>query len=414
MIDLELCSRSDTLYLIVYLCSNKYVEKSKMFVYLDNQASTPVDSRIIQKMLPYMSEVYGNPHSNDHFFGWESQKAVVNSRKQLARFLKSDPEEIVFTSGATEANNLAILGLLPKLKALGKRKILISELEHKCVLECALFAQKQGFEINYLKSNKAGFIDHNKLSEIIDEEVGLISVMAVNNEIGTIQPIKLLCEIAHKFGAFFHTDAAQAAIFMDLDVKNLGVDILTLSSHKIYGPKGIGCAYIKRDIHNLISPLIHGGGQENGLRSGTVPTTLCVGFGEACAFAQEEREGNVESLKNLSNLFWNNLIEKYPQAVLNGSKNNRHPGNLNIEFPGIDAHSLLQSLQPHVAASTGSACNTGNLEPSYVLKAIGLTENSASSSIRFSFGAQNNHEQIIQAVVHIVKAIERLSDTESF
>ena len=381
-----------------------------MFVYLDNQASTPVDSRIIQKMLPFMSEVYGNPHSNDHFFGWESQKAVTNSRKQVAVFLNSDPEEIVFTSGATEANNLAILGLLPTLKALGKRKILISEFEHKCVLECALFAQKQGFEINYLKSSRDGFIDHNELSEIIDNEVGLISVMAVNNEIGTIQSIKCLSEIGHKFGAFFHTDAAQAAVFMDLDVKSLGVDILSLSAHKIYGPKGIGCAYIKQEVQSFISPLLHGGGQEKGLRSGTVPTALCVGFGEACAFAQEEREGNVASLNNLSNLFWSNLIEKYPQALLNGSKNNRHPGNLNIQFPGIDAHSLLQSLQPNVAASTGSACNTGNIEPSYVLKAIGLSENSASSSIRFSFGKQNSNGQVIQAVNQIVNAIKLQND----
>ena len=382
-----------------------------MFVYLDNQASTPVDSRVIDKMLPYMSDIYGNPHSNDHYFGWESNKALNNSRKQVASFLKSDPEEIFFTSGATEANNLAILGLLPKLKSLGKHKILISEFEHKCVLECAHFAKSQGFEVCYLKPSKDGFINLHEVLEVIDENVGLISVLAVNNEIGTIQPIKNLCEIANKFGCLFHTDAAQAAVFMDLNVKNLGIDILTLSAHKIYGPKGIGCAYIRQDIQQFLTPMILGGGQEKGLRSGTTPTFLCVGFGEACQIAQKERDKNCEILSKFRKLFWENLVSKYPNIILNGCNSNRHPGNLNIQFPGIDAHSLLLTIQPFVAASTGSACNTGNIEPSYVLKAIGLSESTASSSIRFSFGKQNTEDQIFYAIDQIVKAIGVLTNS---
>lgn len=382
-----------------------------MQVYLDNQASTPVDARVIEKIHPFMAKIYGNPHSDDHYFGWESRKAIQKSREKIAFFLKCDPDEIIFTSGATEANNLVIIGLLPALKLLGKHKILVSEIEHKCVLECASFARRQGFEVNYLKPSKEGFIDQYQLKNLMDNKVGLVSVMSVNNEIGTIQPIEELCEITHNFGAIFHTDAAQGALFIDLNLKKSGIDLLSISSHKIYGPKGIGCVFIQREIQKIITPLLYGGGQQNGLRPGTLPTALCVGFGEACELVQTDRKKNIKTLDSLSNLFWRNLIKGFPKAKLNGSKDNRHPGNLNIQFPGIDAHALLQLLQPYVAASSGSACNTGNIEPSYVLKAIGLSENSASSSIRFSFGIQNNNDQIIYAVEKILSEIKNLSDS---
>lgn len=380
------------------------------FIYLDNQATTPVDERVIERMLPYLRETYGNPHSNDHYFGWGSKRAVDTARGQIASLLNVDSDEIIFTSGATEANNLAILGMLPALKAAGKTKIVVSAFEHKCVLESAKAAKDYGIQLIIISPDNDGIVSPAELLRAIDDSVGLVSVMTVNNEIGTVQPIKELCSIAHDAGAFFHTDAAQAAIFMDLDVAASDVDLLSLSAHKIYGPKGIGCLYINRDIQSKISPLVRGGGQEAGLRSGTVPTMLCAGFGEACHFAKDEREHNLNYLGNLSSLFWNALKQKYPEALLNGKESPRHPGNLNIRFPGLDSHSLLQALQPAVAASTGSACNTGTLEPSYVLRAIGLTNEEAASSIRFSFGMQNTEEQIQNAVHYVLEAIKSVRE----
>jgi len=374
------------------------------FIYFDNQASTPVDPRVCERMLPYLSEIYGNPHSNDHYFGWGAKKAVDAARRDVASLLNADADEVVFTSGATEANNLAILGSIPALRAAQKKKIIVSAFEHKCVLQAAGAAEKQGFEVSYLPPSPEGFIEAEQLISALGNDVGLVSIMTVNNEIGTVQPIAELCRLAHEAGALFHTDAAQAAAFLDLNVAEIDVDLLSLSAHKIYGPKGIGCLYIKRAIQNKISPLIHGGGQEAGLRSGTIPTMLCAGFGEACRIAQQDRDKNKDILKELSSRFWQALKKAYPSARLNGSDTNRHPGNLNIQFPSIDAHSLLQTLQPHVAASTGSACNTGTPEPSYVLRAIGLTNEAATSSIRFSFGIQNTTEQVDLAIEHIVRA----------
>lgn len=380
------------------------------FIYLDNQATTPVDERVIECMLPYFRETYGNPHSNDHYFGWGSKRAVDTARRQIASLLNVDSDEIIFTSGATEANNLAILGILPTLKAAGKTKIIVSAFEHKCVLESAKAAKEYGMQLIIIYPDNDGIVSPDELRRVIDSSVGLVSIMTVNNEIGTVQPIKDLCSLAHDVGAFFHTDAAQAAIFMDLDVAASDVDLLSLSAHKIYGPKGVGCLYIKRDIQSKISPLMRGGGQEAGLRSGTVPTMLCVGFGEACHLAKDERIKKLNYLRNLSSLFWNTLKQKYPAALLNGKENPRHPGNLNIRFPGLDSHSLLQALQPAVAASTGSACNTGTPEPSYVLRAIGLTNEEAASSIRFSFGMQNTEKQIQNAVHYVIEAISSIEE----
>jgi len=383
------------------------------FIYFDNQATTPVDKHVSARMIPYLQELYGNSHSNDHYIGWKSKQAVDAARSSVATFINADADEIVFTSGATEANNLAILGTLPTLKKAGKSKIIVSTFEHKCVLESAKAAKAQGIEVAFLHPKSNGIIAPVDLRTLIDETVGLVSIMTVNNEIGTVQPIEELCRISHDVGALFHTDAVQAAIFIDLDVTNSGVDFLSLSAHKIYGPKGIGCLYIKRNVQNKITPIIYGGGQEAGLRSGTLPTMLCVGFGEACRLAKEGREKNIKHLKKVSIFFMDTLKKKYPRAVLNGDSDNRHPGNLNIQFPGIDSHSLLQMLQPIVAASTGSACNTTIPEPSYVLRAIGLTEEEAGNSIRFSFGLQNNEQQVTNAVHYIVDAIHSIQESSA-
>lgn len=385
--------------------------KSKTPIYLDNQATTPVEKRVLEAMLPYFSAEYGNPHSSDHWYGWQSKKATDSARLQVSQLIHSDPDEVIFTSGATEANNIAVLGSLNFLNRRKKTRIIISAFEHKCILEAAKAAQQQGFKITILKPNENGFITPEILLNNIGDDVGLVSVLTVNNEIGTIQPVKELAAISRCAGALFHTDAAQAAAFLNINVTETGADLLSLSAHKIYGPKGIGALFIKREVQKNITPLIFGGGQENGFRPGTLPTMLCVGFGKACEIAALERDKNISYLQNLSYLFCTLLSKNNPNILINGSIQQRHPGNLNIAFPGIDAHSLLQSLQPNIAASTGSACTTGTPEPSHVLRSIGLSDDRAESSVRFSFGLQNTEEEIRSAVTQISDAINNLEES---
>jgi cysteine desulfurase len=379
-------------------------------IYLDYQATTPVDERVLESMGPFFNVEYGNPHSSDHWYGWQAKKAVDRARRQVADFIRVDPDEIIFTSGATEANNLVIIGSLNNLKKVGKNKLIVSAFEHKCVLECMRVAEQQGFEVIYLMPTKQGFIEPSSLEKIMDHSVGLVSVMMVNNEIGTVQPIKELATLTHRFGGLFHTDAAQAGNFIEVNNDIIDADLMSLSSHKIYGPKGIGALYIKRSIQRNISPIIYGGGQENGFRSGTLPTMLCVGFGEACSIASVSTDERAKKLRNHSSVFLKLLRLKRPDVILNGAEINRHPGNLNIQFPSVDAHSLIQALQPNVAASTGSACTTGTPEPSYVLKAVGLSDAQARSSLRFSFGWNTDISEIERAVEYILLALDDLEN----
>jgi len=365
-------------------------------VFLDYQASTPLRKAVLDVMLPYLTTFYANPHSTDHILGWQSQQALQSARTQVANAIKADPDEIVFTSGATEANNLAIQGLKRSMQSTGKTTIVTSAIEHKCVLSCCEYLAEEGFTVVELQPNSAGIIEPSSLQSIDHGNIGLVSIMLVNNEIGTIQPIKELAEIAHSMGAIFHTDAAQAPVFLPIDVQDNDVDLLSLSGHKIYGPKGVGALFIKREIRSLLNPIMHGGGQEDGLRSGTLPTALCVGFGEALQLITEDIEKNRNTLVELSTEFFNRLSAKLPDIVINGSSSERHPGNLNIRFPGFDARDLLQSLQPLVAASTGSACSTGTEEPSYVLTALGLSMTEASECVRFSFGVDQDKDAITE------------------
>ena len=367
-------------------------------IFLDYQASTPLHEKAMELMKPHNNEIFANPHSNDHILGWQSNRAIENARRKIADSIGADKDEIIFTSGATEANNLAVKGLAQFLKTTGRTKILSSATEHKCILASLMFLEEQGFEVDYLRPNHDGVITIKQLQNALDEKVGLVTIMAVNNEIGTIQAISQLCEVAHSTGAFFHTDAAQAPVFMALDVNELGVDMLSLSSHKAYGPKGIGALFVRREIKNKLTPILHGGGQEDGLRSGTLPTPLCVGFGEALFRISANSEVNTKNLKSLTTLFWNELKKVIPEIELNGAASQRHPGNLNIRFPGLKSQDFLQSLQPRIAASTGSACNSGVEAPSYVLDAIGLSSDAAAESIRFSFGLDQSAEEIMAAV----------------
>ena len=381
-------------------------KKDLRSVYLDYQASTPVHPRVKEAMLPFFDLEYGNPHSNDHSMGWSSMKAVQRSRMEIADFLGSDSDEVIFTSGATESNNLAIFGLLNFLKDKNKSRIIVSSIEHKCVLESAKAASRMhNFEIIHLAPNNQGIIEQSSLEDLIDDSVGLVSVMMVNNEIGTIQPIQDLINLSHKYGALFHSDASQAGTFIELNVNQINVDLLSISSHKIYGPKGVGALYIRREYQRFFKPLFYGGGQESGIRPGTIPTMLCVGLGEACKLMKETHPDNFAKMKNLSELFLRKLLLLHPQITVNGDLQLRHPGNLNILFSGYNAQSLLQQLQPKLAASTGSACTSGIQEPSYVLKALGLTDEDASCSIRFSFGVNTSEEEVVYAVEILCAAL---------
>lgn len=378
-------------------------------IYLDYQASTPTDARVLEAMLPYFTDSFGNPHSSSHILGWKSADSIESARYEVASLIGALPEEIVFTSGATEANNQAIFGVLAANQT-DRKTILVSAIEHKCVKEAAyFFASQYGHRVKEVPVLESGQIDRVAYSAMLTDDVLLVSVMAVNNEIGTIQDIAWLAEQAQRVGAIFHCDAAQAPEAIDLDVVELGIDLLSLSAHKIYGPKGVGALFIDSSLQNNFPPLVHGGGQQNGLRSGTLPTPLCVGFGVAASIIKKEGKQNRQKLSKLSSSLLENLRKANIGFSMNGDPIARHPGNLNIQFPHIDAESLINTLQPSICASTGSACNSGMIQSSYVLRSIGLSDESASSSIRMSVGRFSDEEQVAEAAGKIAEAILRMS-----
>ena len=383
-------------------------------IYLDHQATTPVDPRVLDEMIPYFSDLFGNPHSSDHCIGWESSRAVENAAARVARLIGADPDEIIFTSGATESNNIALLGLGRRASD-NRRRILLSTVEHKCVLAAGRALQEQyGFKVESIPVDSDGFIDLPALENALRDDVLSVSVMAVNNEIGTIQRIEEIANLARSYGAVFHCDAAQAPVAMNLDSIATYSDILSLSSHKMYGPKGIGVVRVSRELQNKIEPLIYGGGQQNGLRSGTVPAPLCIGMAAAADLlagnAAEKSRADLGRrrdafVERLSSLAW-------PVAVNGPEGRARHPGNANIRFPGFCAHDILTALQPRLAASTGSACTSGTPEPSHVLRAIGLDGDEAESSIRFSLGFGTSDADVEEAVGLVEETLARLSKAE--
>lgn len=381
-------------------------------LYFDYQATTPVDERVLQKMLPFFREKAGNPHSADHSIGWESSRAVAGAAEQLAALIGADADEIIFTSGATEANNLALLGIAGRAADSGRHRILVSAIEHKSVLGAARALEERfGLVVEHLPVDRDGCVSVRALEDRLDETVLAVSIMAVNNEIGTIQDTGNLSAIARQAGAVFHTDAAQAPYTADIGELSRSVDLLSLSGHKMYGPQGVGALYVRRDLQSRIEPLIYGGGQQNGLRSGTLPLPLCVGMGAAAQLllAPEQlfatldlRARRDRFVDKLSCLPWSMSVNGPPPAK-------RHPGNANICFHGFYAQDILSALQPRLAASTGSACTSGLPAPSHVLKAIGLTSEEADSSIRFSLGLTTRDEDIDLAVELIAATLDRLS-----
>lgn len=375
-------------------------------LYLDYQATTPCDPRVVECMLPYMMEHFGNPHSRNHVYGWKAEEAVQNARHEIAKVIGAEDKDIIFTSGATEANNLALKGLA---RFEEKGHIITLTTEHKCVLESLRALEEEGFKVTYLPVESSGLVSLDALEAAMTPETILVSICAVNGEIGVIQPMEKIGALCRRKGVRFHTDAAQAYGKIALNVDAMGIDLMSVSSHKIYGPKGVGALYVRRRPRVRLKPLFHGGGQERGLRSGTLPGFLCVGFGEAARVAELERESETTRLKNLRDRFLATLFANLEEISLNGDLNLRIPGNLNISFFGVEGESLMMGIK-NMAVSSGSACTSSSLEPSYVLKAIGLPEELAHSSLRISFGRMTTQEDVDYASHHIIQAVNRLRD----
>ncbi len=375
-------------------------------IYLDYQATTPVEPEVREAMAIYSGDLFANPHSS-HFLGRQSAQAADVARSTIASFIGASAEEVIFTSGATESNNQAISSVL-FANTTERNKILISSIEHKCIKNAAYyFAHKLGYQVSEIPVDSTGLIDFDAYQSMLNDQVLFVSIMAVNNEIGVIQPVQKLAELAHEVGAIFHCDAAQAPEAIDVDVKELKVDMLSLSAHKVYGPKGIGALYIKNSLQASLPPFIHGGGQQFGLRSGTLPTGLSVGFAKAVELCREGAERNRTWLSSMKHLFLEGLRHKDIDFSINGTTDNSHPGCLNIEFINVNATNLLAAMQPEICASTGSACNSEYPQASHVLSAIGLTEAQATSSLRFSFGRYTDAAQIDRAIEIIYQQLAK-------
>ena len=362
-------------------------------------------------MAPFWGDLFGNPHSTDHVIGWQADTAVREAASSIAALIGADPDEIIFTSGATEANNLALLGIAQRGPP-DRRRILVSAIEHKCILAAArAISTREGFGIETLPVDGDGFVDLSALEERLDRSILMVSVMAVNNEIGTIQDIPRIAEILAPHDILLHCDAAQAPCATDTSNLAIHADLVSLSAHKMYGPPGIGSLYIRRDLQGRIEPLIYGGGQQEGLRSGTVPLPLCVGMGAAAKlFAGREALEERKRVARQRDSFIERLQRGHAFVSINGSVGDRrHPGNANIRFDGFDAQDILGALQPRLAASTGAACASGIPEPSHVLQALGLTETQNKASIRFSFGRFTTDYDVKSAAHLILEALDSLS-----
>ena len=376
-------------------------------VYLDYAATTPVDSRVAEKMIPYLCEKYGNPASSSHVFGWEAEEAVENARAEIAQLINADPREIVFTSGATESNNLAIKGAAHFYQGKGKHIITVKT-EHKAVLDTCRELEREGFEVSYLNVKENGLLDLDELTDAIRSDTVLVSVMSVNNEIGVIQDIDNIGKICREKGVLFHTDAAQAAGKMPLDVQTQAIDLMSLSAHKIYGPKGVGALYIRRKPRVRLEAQMHGGGHERGFRSGTLPTHQIVGMGEAYRLARLEMADDNAKALELRTQFLNG-IKEIEEVYINGDLNRRIPQNLNVSFNFVEGESLMMAVK-ELCVSSGSACTSASLEPSYVLRALGRNDELAHSSLRITFGRFTTLNEINFAANLIVERIGRLRD----
>jgi cysteine desulfurase len=379
----------------------------KLPIYLDYSATTPVDPRVAQKMIPYLTEFFGNPASRSHAFGWKAEEAVEEARGHVAALIGADPKEIVWTSGATEGNNLAIKGAALFNKSRGKH-LITQKTEHKATLDTMRELERQGFECTYLEVEETGLVDLKKFAAAIRPDTIVASIMMVNNEIGVIQPIAEIGELCRAKGIVFHCDAVQAAGKIPIDLATLKVDLLTLTAHKMYGPKGVGALYVRRKPRVRIEPQIHGGGHERGFRSGTLATHQIVGFGEAARIAKLEMATDNERIRALRDRLWRGL-SSMEAVVLNGDMEKRIPGNLNVSFNYVEGESLIMAIKD-IAVSSGSACTSASLEPSYVLRALGRSDELAHSSIRFTLGKFTTEEEVDYAVKLVKTKVAKLRE----
>jgi cysteine desulfurase len=388
--------------------------KVKVPIYLDNHATTPVDPRVLETMLPYFTEKFGNAASRSHVYGWESEAAVDTAREQIAKLIgASSPREIIFTSGATESDNLAIKGVAASYRQKGNH-IITCVTEHKAVLDSCKVLEKHGCHVTYLRVDSEGFIDLQALKDALTEKTILISVMAANNEIGTIQPVKAIGRLAKERGILFHTDATQAVGKIPIDVEEMDIDLLSATAHKMYGPKGTGALYIRSTKPRVkLTPIIDGGGHEQGMRSGTLNVPGIVGLGRACELAQQEMDKEAKRLIALRERLKEGILRELEEVFIHGHPTQRLPGNMNMSFAYVEGESLLMALK-EIAVSTGSACTSASLEPSYVLRAIGVTDELAHTSIRFGLGRFNTEDEIDYTIRRVVEEVNRLRGISPF
>jgi cysteine desulfurase len=378
-------------------------------VYMDNHATTRVDSRVLDAMLPYFTEKFGNAASRNHSFGWEAEEAVDRARNQIAALIGGKSKEIIFTSGATESDNLALKGVAEVYRAKGNH-IITQATEHKAVLDTCKRLEKSGWEVTYLPVAKDGRINLDELRRAITPKTVLISVMHANNEIGVLQPIDEIGKIAKEKSVIFHVDAAQSAGRIPTDVEKTGVDLLAISAHKIYGPKGVGALYVRRKNPRVeLAPLIDGGGHERGMRSGTLNVPGIVGLGKACELCEKELTAENERLRILRDRLKDAILTNLDDTSINGTMEHRLPNNLNLSFAGVEGDALLMGIND-VAVSSGSACTSATLEPSYVLRALGVSEDLAHSSIRFGLGRFNTEEEVDYVAGRVVETVKRLRE----
>jgi cysteine desulfurase len=378
-------------------------------IYLDNHATTPMDPRVLETMLPYFTKIFGNAASRNHSFGWEAEAAVDVAREQIGKLIGGSAKEIVFTSGATESNNLAIKGAARFYKDRGTH-IITSKIEHKAVIDSCRALEMEGFTVTYLDPAKDGLITRAAVEAALRPDTVLVSIMFANNEIGTVNPIAEIGALCREKGVLFHTDAVQAAGKVEIDVEAMKIDLLSITAHKMYGPKGVGALYVRRKPRVRLMPQIDGGGHERGLRSGTLNVPGIVGFGKAAEIARLELPDESKRLLALRERLHKKLSDGVPQVVVNGSMEHRLPGNLNISFAYVEGESMLMAINKHVAVSSGSACTSASLEPSYVLRALGVGDDLAHSSLRFGLGRFNTEAEIDQVADLVVKSANRLRE----
>src|SRR5689334_8238553 len=381
----------------------------KLPIYMDNHATTPVDPRVVQEMLPYFTERFDNAASRNHQFGWEAEEAVEQARERIAKLIGATPKEIIFTSGATESDNLAIKGVAEMYKEKGNH-IITAVTEHKAVLDTCKRMEKNGFRVTYMPVQKDGLIDLDDLKRAIDDKTILVTLMAANNEIGVIQPLAEIGKLCKERGVIFHTDSTQAVGKVPMDVNKMGIDLASISAHKMYGPKGVGALYVRRKNPRVqLVAQMDGGGHERGMRSGTLAVPGIVGLGKACEIAMNEMPQESCRLAGLRNRLRDKIMGSLDEVYINGNMDHRLPNNINISFAYVEGESLLMGIND-IAVSSGSACTSATLEPSYVLKALGLGDDIAHSSIRFGIGRFNTEEQIDYVADRLVDVVTRLRE----